>query len=254
MPTYTANGLALHRLNLAENDKIITFFTREHGKLAAVAKGVRRATSRLSGATELFTHSRLLLATGKSLDVISQGEIQASFPSLRNDLERLARATYLCELVDRLTLERDASASVEIFDLTLAALSLLESATDYPDAIIHAYELRLLDILGYAPVLDRCVKCGEPLERRLIGFSPSLGGTLCNACRNRAQDVLALSNESLTLVQTLQLTDGDALLTLQPSSRVRTEVDRALRWFIRTRADRDLKSADFLDQLRAGHS
>src|SRR5579862_3611183 len=99
MPTYTADSLVLHRLNLGENDRILTLYTREHGKLSAVAKGARRATSRLVGATELFTQARVLLATGRSLDILTQCEIRASFPALRNDLERLARATYLCELL-----------------------------------------------------------------------------------------------------------------------------------------------------------
>src|SRR5579871_4481700 len=134
MPSYTAAGLVLRRINLGETDKILTLYTREHGKLSAVAKGARRAGSRLSGATELFTYSRNLLA----------------------------RATYLCELLDRLTLERDATMSEELCDLTLSALYLLKRAQDYPDGVVHAYELRLLAALGYAPVLDRCVRCGAP--------------------------------------------------------------------------------------------
>src|SRR5581483_4451126 len=109
MPVYKATGLVLHRLNLGETDKILTLYTREHGKLSAVVKGARRPTSRLSGATELFTLSRLLLATGKSLDIVTQCEIRETFPRLRADLDLLARATYFCELLDRLTLERDAA-------------------------------------------------------------------------------------------------------------------------------------------------
>lgn len=251
MPAYTATGLVLHRINLGETDKILTLYTREHGKLAAVAKGARRAGSRLSGATELFTDSKFLLATGKSLDIVTQCEIRDSFPTLRNDLERLARATYLCELLDRMTQERDPLQSTELHDLTLAALSLLQRANGYLDGIVHAYELRLLAALGYAPILDRCVRCGEPLERRPIGFSPSLGGTLCAADRYRAEDSLALSSEAVALLPMLQNAEPESLLTLQPSPKAAAEVARSLRWYVRFRAERDLKSADFLDQLRA---
>src|SRR5262249_41011613 len=157
-PTYPATGLVLRRTNLGETDKILTLYTREHGKLPAVAKGARRATSRMTGATELFTASRLLLATGRNLDIVTQCEIRESFPSLREDLERLARATYFCELLDAFSLERDATTSEEAFDLTLAALSLLQQAAVSLDVIVHAYELRLLALMGYAPVLDHCVK------------------------------------------------------------------------------------------------
>lgn len=252
MPTYPANGLVLHRLNLAENDKILTLYTREHGKLSAVAKGARRVTSRLTGATELFTQSRFLLATGKNLDVVTQGEIASSFPALRTDLELLTRATYFCELLDRTTLERDATASEAIFDLTISALFLLQRATSYPDAIVHAYELRLLSALGYAPVLDRCVRCGEPVERRQVGFSPSLGGVLCNADRYSVDDAVALSADSLSMMQAFLSETPETLLTLTPPRRIAAEIDRALRWFVRVRVERNLKSADFLDQLRAG--
>src|SRR5579871_1222987 len=188
MPAYTATGLVLHRLNLGETDKILTLYTREHGKLSAVAKGARRAGSRLSGATELFTDSRFLLATGKTLDIVTQCEIRESFPALRADLERLARATYFCELLDRLTQERDSLQSAELHDLTLAALALLQRENRYLDGVVHAYELQLLAELGYAPVLDRCVRCGEPLGQRPVGFSPALGGTLCAADRYRVED------------------------------------------------------------------
>lgn len=251
MPAYNATGLVLHRLNLGEADKILTLYTREHGKLSAVAKGARRAGSRLSGATELFTLSRFQLATGRSLDIVTQCEIQESFPALRTDLARLARATYFCELLDRLTAERDATASEELGDLTVSALYLLQRAETYPDGIVHAYELQLMAALGYAPVLDRCVRCGSPLERRTVGFSPSLGGTLCSADRYRVEDALSLTFDALSLLQTLFTAEPEILLTQQPTPKTAAEVDKALRWYIRFRAERDLKSADFLDQLRA---
>jgi DNA repair protein RecO (recombination protein O) len=250
MPTYTADSLVLRRQNLGENDRILTLYTRDHGKLAAVVKGARRASSRLVGATELFTQARMLLATGKTLDIVSQCEIRASFPTLRNDLERLTRATYLCELLDVFSHERDATTSAECFDLTVAALTLLGRDLAYLDGLVHAYELRLLAILGYAPILDSCARCGNPLDRAPYGFSPSLGGTLCHADRNRSDDAIPLSAEGLQLLQTLAVADPETLTALQPSGKTAAEVDRVLRWFIRARAERSLKSADFLDALR----
>lgn len=252
MPSYTATGLVIHRTLLGETDKILTLYTREYGKISAVAKGSRKPGSRLSGATELFTDSRYLLASGRSLDIITQCEIAESFPALRTDLDLLTRATYLCELLDRLTLDRDSASSVELHDLTVTALTLLERAnSSYPDGVVHAYELHLLGILGYAPVLDHCARCGELLERRAVGFSPSQGGSLCAADRHRAEDAVSLSWEALSLLQTLQEAETESLLSLHPTSRIAAEVARALRWYVRFRVDRELKSADFLDQLRA---
>jgi DNA repair protein RecO (recombination protein O) len=250
MPSYTTTGLVLHRLNTGETDKILTLYTREHGKLSVIAKGARKAGSRLSGATELFTETRFLLASGKSLEIVQQAEIQQSFPGIRTDLEKLARATYLCELLDRLTAESDALQSTDLYDLLLSALYLLQRATTYPDVVVHAYELRLLAMIGYAPALEHCVRCGELLSGRQIGFSPALGGALCNADRYRADDAQALSFDALKLLQLLASTEPEPLLTLQPAPKVAAEVARAMRWYIRYRADRDLKSLNFLDSLR----
>ncbi len=250
MPSYTATGLVLHRLNTGETDKILTLYTREQGKLSAIAKGVRKAGNRISGATELFTETRFLLATGKSLEVVQQAEIQQTFPGIRLDLDKMARATYLCELLDRLTAESDALQSAEIYDLTLSALYLLQRTDSYPDAVVHAYELRLLAAIGYAPALENCARCGEPLQGRQVGFSPAIGGALCNADRYRADDAHPLSFDALKLLQTLASTEPEQLLSLQPAPRTAGEVVRAMRWYIRYRSDRDLKSLTFLDTLR----
>ena len=251
MPSYNATGLVLHRTDLGENDRVLTIYTREKGKLSAVAKGSRRAASRLSGATELFIAARLQLAVGRTLDIVTQCEIANSFVQLRTDLQRLARATYFCELLDRFTGERDESSCRDLFDLTIHALLMLQTADVYPDAVVHAYELQLLAVLGYAPVLDRCVVCGGAVTTKGAGLSPALGGLVCATDRSRSSDAVALGPESIHVLRTLQLADPDAILALQPSRQTAAEVARALRWFVRYRCERNLKSADFLDQLRA---
>jgi DNA repair protein RecO (recombination protein O) len=251
MPSYNATGLVLHRIDLGENDRILTLFTRERGKLSAVAKGARRPKSRLSGATELFIQARLHLAVGRTLDIVTQCEIEASFGALRTDLQRLIRATYFCELLDRFTGDRDEASSQELFDLTVGALLLLQRAEVYPDSVVHAYELQLLATLGYAPVLDRCVLCGGEAGPRGIGFSAALGGLVCGADRPRGGDAVPLSQESVQLLRTLQTGDPDTILALRPAPRTAAEIARALRWFVRFRTERTLKTADFLDQLRA---
>ena len=251
MPSYNATALVLHRHDLGEYDRILTLFTREKGKISAVAKGARRASSSMSGATELFIKARLHLAVARNLDIVTQCEIDSTFVALRGDLQRLARATYFCELLDRLTGDRDDASSEELFDLTIGALLLLQRTGDYPDAVVHAYELQLLGTLGYAPVVDRCVVCGAPLPVKGAGFSPGQGGLVCAADRSRAGDASLMSHESVLALQSLQTGDPHAILAIRPSPQTAAEVAKALRWFVRLRSDRPLKSGDFLDQLRA---
>ncbi len=248
MPAYKADAIVLHRTQLGETDKILTLFTRDLGKLNAVAKGARRPTSKLSGATELFMYLRLLLGTGKNLDIVSQCEILESFSALRNDLSPLVRATYLCELTDRLIEEREPNP--EVFDLLLSALYLLQRARENPDVIVHAFEMRLLAERGYAPALDHCVKCGQAPEARRLGFSPSLGGVLCSADRFATQDAIAIAPATLALLKRLGEAAPEELLATTPDPRAAREVAQCLRWYVRYRSERDLKSAEFLDRLR----
>jgi DNA repair protein RecO (recombination protein O) len=254
MPTYVVNGIVLHRLSTGETDRILTLFTGERGKLSAIAKGARRAGSRLSGATEPFTVSKFQLASGKSLEVVTQCETIASFPNLRDDLERLARATYLCELLDRMTHSHDDAQSQELFDLTVAALHLLEQVSAYPDAAVHSYEMRLLEAQGYAPAVDQCVRCSGLLTGRMLGFSPSLGGALCASDRYRVEDSIPLPIAALETLQVLLNGSVVEIAALRPDAATAAAVARCLRWYIRFRVERDMKSGEFLDQLRAAGS
>lgn len=250
MPVYKVNAIVLRRQELGETDKILRLLTREAGRVDAVAKGARRGASKLSGATELFTHSRMLLAVGRSLDIVSQCEIRESFPALRLDLSGIARATYLCELVDRMMAEREPNA--EVFDLLLSALYLLQRGPAHPDVIVHSFELHLLAERGYQPALNRCVRCGAETTGagRRYGFSPSLGGALCAADRFATEDAIAVSADSLALMYRLTTGQPEDLIALGPDPRPLRETAKCLRWYIRYRIEHDLRSAEFLDIIR----
>ena len=129
---YRAEGIVLRRIAVGEADRIVTLFTREHGKIQVIAKGSRRLLSRFAGATEPFVHLRTLLAVGQNLDVLTQAEVQNAFPRLRDDLARLGYAAYFVELVDASVAERQPQP--EIWDLLLAALTVVE-VSPLPEAV-----------------------------------------------------------------------------------------------------------------------
>lgn len=161
MPLYTANAIVLRRIDFGETDRITTLYTRELGKISAIAKGARKPISRLAGATETLTYAKFQLATGKTLDVITQVEVRHSFPRVRSNLRQLAYATYLAELIERFVEEREPNA--DMFDLLLSSLYLLERLND-PEKIAHMFELQFMKLLGYEPTLDKCVRCRKPLS------------------------------------------------------------------------------------------
>src|SRR5947208_15843140 len=169
---YKAQAIVLRRISFGETDRILTLFTREYGKLSAIAKGARRSVSRLAAATEPLTHSRMLLAVGQNLDVLTQGEVREAFHEIRKDLTKISYASYFAELVNASVEERQPHQ--DLFDLPLSGFYMLER-TDVPDLVARMFELQALRLLGYQPELRRCVRDAAPLQSPGIGFSPSRG-------------------------------------------------------------------------------
>ncbi len=246
MSLYRAEGIVLRNKNLGEADKIVTVFTCTHGKVRAVAKGARRPRNRLSGTTQLFSYSDFLFFSGKNLDNINQAYLKESFFRIRDDLIRMAYASYVAELLDLLVEEK--AKSEELFYLLLTILRLLSTEIDLR-TVTRFYELKLMDILGYRPELDSCVKCGTSLQVKSGGFSASIGGILCNVCMGSVRDAVSLSLGAIALMKYLLTVEPAKLNVLRISEKVHSEIQRALELYVRYRVERDIKSLSFLEIL-----
>ena len=145
MSTYKTEGVILKRSNYGEADRILTIYTKHYGKIRAIAKGVRKITSRKGGNLELFNHCVLFLAKGRNLDIITEVQVVNSFSRLSPDLEKTAGAFYLVELVDQLT--PDGQVNRRVFDLLVSTLAKL---SDCQTAQLTAdFEVNLLRLLGF---------------------------------------------------------------------------------------------------------
>ncbi|MEP6755301.1 MAG: DNA repair protein RecO [Chthonomonadales bacterium] len=246
MPLYNVNAIVIKRISLGETDRILTLLTRDHGKIGVVAKGSRRSGSRLTGASELFIHGKYLLASGKSLGIVSQVEILDTFPMVRRDMLSIARASYFCELSDRFIEEHQPDT--ETFDLLLNTMNELQMQTAPPEVLRHYFEMQLLILHGYTPQLDSCVRCNAITETGL-SYSPSLGGILCERDRYSSADSFPVGPQTVDLLQTLSFCSRPDLTDISTSQTSLSEAARVLRWTIRFRIDRDVKSAEFLDLL-----
>jgi DNA repair protein RecO (recombination protein O) len=246
--TYRAAAIVLRRVNVGETDRIVTFYTREKGKLSAIAKGARKPISRLAGATELFTCGRYFLAVGRELDVLTQAEARESFPGIRKDLNRIAHATYLVELTGALIEEREPN--YDLFDTLLSSLYLLEGGVD-PEITARHFELQVMSRLGYRPEIDRCLRCDKQPTTDLVAFSPSLGGRVCEECGPLPDDVIHLGAESADAMRKLLAAEPQVLRNLSLPEAVKQDLFQALRWYLRYRMDSELKSTEFIQALSA---
>jgi DNA repair protein RecO (recombination protein O) len=251
---YKAEALVLKRISVGETDRILTLFTREHGKLSAIAKGARRELSRLGAVTEPLTYSRVLLAVGQNLDVLTQGEIRESFPAIRSDLTRISYASYFTELVNATLEERQPHA--ELFDLLLCTFYILQRA-EMPDLAARMFELQALRLLGYAPELRQCVRDKAPLQGAGLGFNASRGGALCRRCADETPGTLPMSGAALEIMRRLseavpESAQGGsaALARLRPTEAQRSELAKLLVPYVRQRSEAPLRSLGFIEELR----
>lgn len=245
--TYRSTAIVLRRINIGETDRVVTLYTREKGKLSAVAKGARRPSSKLAGATELFSYGRYFLAVGRELDIITQAETLHSFPAIRRDLKRIAHATYLVELINAMVEEREANYS--LFDTLLSSLYLIDGEVD-PEIVARHFDLQVMSILGYRPELDNCLRCdAQPESTDGMMFSPSLGGRVCDECGPLPDDVIYLSGESADAMRKLLTAQPRMLRGLEFPHSVKDEIFQAIRWYVRYRVDRDIKSTEFIQAL-----
>jgi DNA repair protein RecO (recombination protein O) len=182
MPLLRTDGIVLQTWNLGEHDRLITLFTRELGRLAAVARGARRIRSRFAGALELFTWGEAVgfEREGRALVRLDHFDIRRPFRRLREDLECLGQGARMIEAVARLTAERDAQPAC--FALLLRSLRALDAGAP-PARVQLAFALRLLDVLGHRPRLDRCGRCGRPVSTQGVAFDAAEGSVVCGQCR-----------------------------------------------------------------------
>lgn len=257
--TYPTRGIVLRGRSLGEKDRVLVVLSEDHGKLSVVARGARNPKSKLAAAAQPFTLARFLVAKGRSLDVVSQAEVEVAHTHLAFDLEKTAWATYFCELADVIPEEMPEQ---ELFSILAAVLSALDSSASHiqSELVGRWFEARYLQLLGYAPTIGRCVQCGQKIsipaeetEHRVL-FSPSSGGTLCGACGMRVAAKLSLRVQALRALHQLSRaeTAPDAQVFHQQlflSTAARRDLREALQQSISSHLDVRLKSRAFLDEV-----
>ena len=242
---YTTEAIVLTRFDLGEADRVLTLITPTGGKLKAIAKGIRRPTSRLGGSLEPFAELTLSMARGRTFDVVTQVIVGHAWLRLRDSLESTATA----ELADRSLEERHAAEP--LYALLRRAYELLDAEMD-PGRVARWYEMHLLDELGQRPEVDRCVECDRLLEAgERFRWVPPLGGVLCERCPGPPHERTGLSLEALKLLKAYQRLDIEALATLRLAPAVERETEAALREFVRDALEREARSLAFLDEVRA---
>jgi DNA repair protein RecO (recombination protein O) len=258
--TYSTPAIVLRARPLGEKDRVLTLLSPEHGKFAASARGARNPKSKLTAVSQPFIYAKFLIARGRSLDIVTQAQIEDAHPHVALHLLKSAWATYLCELCDVVPEELPDE---ELFELLRVTLSTLDGASEDATALslIGAwFEARFLAHAGYAPTLGRCVACGRKIAVAAaetttpVEYSPLLGGTLCAACAPRDMARLSVAVQALRVLRRLERADTpplDLLDEWQMTRKTQRDLRACLRRTLAVHLEIRLRSQRFLDDLLA---
>ena len=247
MSIQTTEALVLRSINFAESSKIVTFYSPQFGNIKGIVKGARSAKNKFGSSLEIFSHVVLVFYQKRAdIQLISQCDLKNPFSNIRNDLIRTAYASYFIELINKTT--EGAQESEQIFSLILNALITLETTNVEPEVLAHFFEIRLLKMLGCIPVFDRCVNCGAKIVNGK--FSCRLGGILNNECWRADESAPRVSLGTVLTIQHLQTSDFSNLSRLKLNKLSSKELKLVLESYIKYTLVKNLKSLDFVEQIR----
>lgn len=224
---FTTEALVIGSMRYREADRIVTLYTRDRGRLSAIAKGVRRTKSKVGGRLEPFSLVRASLYSGRGLYTIVGVDTVRTFQGVREELFRMEEGAQLLGAVRHLFPQEEGS--VPAFNLLVRSVSRLAEAPDAAAAagVVLATRLKLLVLLGYTPEMSHCAACRS--QGPMYGFSPSLGGVVCELCAAAgATACFALSAGALATLCALLETSLVEVERLDLDQRATAEVEQVV--------------------------
>lgn len=245
--TATVTAFVLRHHLVGEADKLLVLLTREDGLRRVMAKGLRKANSRIGGRLEAFREATIQLARGRNMDVVTQVDSLRRFPAIATDYDALAAGMAANEAL--LAFLEDGDPHPEAYDLYAGLLAALGPGAD-SGLLLTAFELKLMGVLGYRPDLDHCVACDRALAgpEDAAGLHVEQGGAVCVHCEGLTSGrVRRLTGLAWQLLRAMQQAPYDAIAALAAPAPVVANGRHALREYLAFRAERELKAQGMFD-------
>ena len=248
MPIQKSEAIVIRRQDLRETSLIITFFTKDFGKIKGIVRGVRGPHAQYGGGSlEIFALDEIVFYERKKSDIftISQCDLVEFFNSIRQSLERLAYANYIIELLDSVTSLADKN--VEVFTLLLNSLTLLSGEAS-AKRVARIFEIKLLGLLGLMPTLEACAFCDGKVDAS-AKFSIAHGGLICSACVDKDKNALPILAGTVKFIEHIRELPFEKVERIKVASTVGMELESILRKFLDYHIERRLKSLEFLKEI-----
>ncbi len=245
--SFRVEAVVLRHSDWGEADRLLWLFTRESGKVKAVAKGVRKLRSRKAGHLEPLTRSNLLLARGRDILLVTQAETVEPYTPLREDLKLWEYANHIIELLDRFTYEEGENRA--LYRLLVDMLGRL-AREPQPELVVHYYEVRLLDLVGYRPQLFHCANCGKEILAEDQFFSAEHGGVLCPSCGSETKGARPITMAALKYLRHFQRSSYAEASRARIPFNVMREIEGLMEHYLSYLLERGLNSMAFIRQMR----
>lgn len=240
-------AIILKKSDFRETSLIITFFTREIGKISGLLKGVRSDPEKFASSLEPFSYNEVIFYEKRisPLHLVSQCDLRENFTPLRNNIIKTAQATLMMELLNSIMAQEDKNEGV--FELALTCLKELQNNIN-PDKIATIFKIKLLALSGFKPHFHSCVSCQD----KILGqskFSLSLGGLLCPRCLQKDPAGRSIFRGTVATIIHIEKNDLKNNLNLGMNPQVKKELDLTLNAFLNFHLERELKSQRVLNKL-----
>ncbi len=241
-------AIVLGHHDFGEADKVVTLYTKEFGKLKAVAKGVRRVKSRFGSAMEPFSHDHLMLymPRKRNLYVVTGSRIIRTHKELRENFDSFITGSYLTEVVNKLTEPEEPNR--HLFSLILQAFRQIPKQDR--DIIIVIFAVKFLADAGYKLILEKCVFCEKPIpleeERKL---SIQHGGLLCRKCQYRDVQAMDVSPLAVQYLKRIGMVDLTKLGKIKMENSIKDELKRIVHFYLSHHLPGRLKTEEFMEKL-----
>jgi DNA repair protein RecO (recombination protein O) len=240
-------AIVLKHADFGEADRLLTLYSREQGKLRALAKGARKPGSRKGGHLEPFSRAKLQLATGRDLQIVEQAEAIDTNSALSQDLVALGYASYVVELLDKFSADHDENRA--LYGLLRDTLTRLTRG-DEMQLAVRFYEVQLLQQLGFRPELQNCLSCKNRIQPENQYFSFEQGGVLCPECGPRFAGASPISLAALKVLRHLQRSNYEEARRAKPVAQVQVELENLMNLYLTYLLERALNSPRFLRRVR----
>ncbi len=237
-------AIVLKSFDFRETSKIVTFYTREFGKVKGVLKGIRKDPRKFGSSVDKFSVNDIVFYQYRNSDIhlVSQCDMKEYYWPVRQDFKKLTAASYILELVDAIMPIEQRND--DIYELMCQYFASLAKVSDI-NKLVHVFQIKTLLYSGFRPHLDTCVRCAKKVHGE-TRFSMQLGGLICSVCRPSGTDASLVSRGTVASILHIEQSEWEKSLKLGLSGLIQKELKFVLNNFLVFHLEKNLRSAKYL--------